>query len=69
MRGNMIERYARLPIDSPRQIILIVALLTLVISPSILNVEFETDALSNVEFETDVLLIVEFETEELEIVE
>ncbi len=43
MRGNMIERYARLPIDSPRQIILIVALLTLVISPSILNVEFETD--------------------------
>jgi predicted RND superfamily exporter protein len=43
MRDNMIERYARLPIDSPRQIILIVALLTLVISPSILNVEFETD--------------------------
>ncbi|MCH2431614.1 MAG: efflux RND transporter permease subunit [Candidatus Poseidoniia archaeon] len=39
----MIERYARLPIDSPRQIILFVALFTLIISPFILQVQFETD--------------------------
>ena len=43
MQGNMIERYARLPIDSPRQIILFVALFTLIISPFILQVQFETD--------------------------
>ncbi len=43
MQGTMIERYARLPIDSPRQIILLVAIFTLFISPSIFNVEFETD--------------------------
>ena len=39
----MIERYARLPIESPRQIVVIVALLTLVLSPFILQVEFATD--------------------------
>ena len=39
----MLERYARLPIDSPRQIILVVALITLIISPFILQVEFSTD--------------------------
>ena len=43
MQGSMIERYARLPIDSPRQIILFVALFTLIISPFILQVNFETD--------------------------
>ena len=43
MRGIMIERYARLPIDSPRQILIFVALFTLIISPQILKVEFETD--------------------------
>ena len=43
MQGSMIERYARLPIDSPRQIILFVALFTLIISPFILQVEFATD--------------------------
>ena len=43
MQGSMLERYARLPIDSPRQIILGVAILTLLISPNILNVDFETD--------------------------
>ena len=43
MQGNMIERYARLPIDSPRQIIFFVALFTLIISPFILQVNFETD--------------------------
>ena len=43
MQGNMLERYARLPIDSPRQIILFVALFTLIISPFILQVQFETD--------------------------
>ena len=43
MQGNMIERYARLPIDSPRQIILFVALFTIIISPFILQVQFETD--------------------------
>ena len=39
----MLERYARLPIDSPRQIILVVALVTLIISPFIMKVEFSTD--------------------------
>ena len=39
----MLERYARLPIDSPRQIILVVALVTLFISPFVLKVEFSTD--------------------------
>ena len=39
----MLERYARLTIDSPRQIILAVALVTLIISPFILKVEFSTD--------------------------
>jgi len=39
----MIERYARLPIDSPRQIILFVALITILLSPFILQVQFETD--------------------------
>ena len=39
----MLERYARLPIDSPRQIILAVALVTLIISPFIMKVEFSTD--------------------------
>ena len=39
----MIERYARLPIESPRQIVVIVALLTLVLSPFLLQVEFATD--------------------------
>jgi len=39
----MLERYARLPIDSPRSIILIVVLLTLVAFPSLLKVEFATD--------------------------
>lgn len=39
----MLERYARLPIDSPRQIILVVALVTLIISPFVLKVEFSTD--------------------------
>ena len=39
----MLERYARLPIDSPRQIILVVALITLIISPFVLKVEFSTD--------------------------
>jgi len=39
----MLERYARLPIDSPRQIILVVALITLFISPFVLKVEFSTD--------------------------
>ena len=39
----MLERYARLTIDSPRQIILAVALITLIISPFILKVEFSTD--------------------------
>jgi len=43
MQGNMIERYARLPIDSPRQIILFVALITILLSPFILQVQFETD--------------------------
>ncbi len=43
MQGNMIERYARLPIDSPRQIILVVALVTAILSPFILSVKFETD--------------------------
>ena len=43
MQGSMIERYAKLPIDSPRQIILFVALFTLIISPFILQVNFETD--------------------------
>ena len=39
----MLERYARLTIDSPRQIILAVALVTLIISPFIFKVEFSTD--------------------------
>jgi len=39
----MLERYARLPIDSPRSIILIVVLLTLVAFPLLLKVEFATD--------------------------
>ena len=39
----MLERHARLPIDSPRQIILVVALITLIISPFVLKVEFSTD--------------------------
>ena len=39
----MLERYARLPIDSPRQIILVVALISLIISPFVLKVEFSTD--------------------------
>ncbi len=43
MQGNMIERYARLPIDSPRQIILVVALVTVILSPFLLSVKFETD--------------------------
>jgi len=40
---DMIERYARLPLESPRQIVVIVALLTLVLSPFLLQVEFATD--------------------------
>ena len=43
MQGSMLERYARLPIDSPRPIILVVVLLTLVAFPSLLKVEFATD--------------------------
>ena len=39
----MLERCARLPIDSPRPIIVIVVLLTLVASPLLLEVEFVTD--------------------------
>ncbi len=39
----MLERYARLPIDSPRPIIVVVALLTLIACPLILEVEFATD--------------------------
>ena len=39
----MLERYARLPIDSPRQIVLVVALVTLIVSPFLLRVEFSTD--------------------------
>mgnify|MGYP003305853249 FL=1 len=39
----MLERYARLPIDSPRPIIWVVALLTLVACPLLLEVEFATD--------------------------
>ena len=39
----MLERYARLPIDSPRQIVLVVALVTLIVSPFLLKVEFSTD--------------------------
>ena len=39
----MLERYARLPIDSPRPIIWGVALLTLVACPLLLEVEFATD--------------------------
>ena len=39
----MLERCARLPIDSPRPIIVIVVLLTLVASPLLLEVEFATD--------------------------
>ena len=39
----MLERYARLPIDSPRPIIWVVVLLTLVASPLLLEVEFATD--------------------------
>ena len=43
MQGSMLERYARLPIDSPRPIIWVVVLLTLVASPLLLEVEFATD--------------------------
>ena len=39
----MLERYARLPIDSPRPIIWVVVLLTLVACPLLLEVEFATD--------------------------
>ena len=39
----MLERYARLPIDSPRPIIVVVVLLTLIACPLILDVEFATD--------------------------
>ena len=41
MQGSMIERYARLPIDSPRQIILFVALFTINIYPFFLKFKFE----------------------------
>ena len=40
MQGSMLERYARLPIDSPRPIIWVVVLLTLVACPLLLEVEF-----------------------------
>ena len=43
MQESMLERYARLPIDSPRPIILVVVLLTLIAFPSLLKVEFATD--------------------------
>ena len=43
MQGSMLERYARLPIDSPRPIIGVVVLLTLFASPLLLEVEFATD--------------------------
>jgi len=39
----MLERYARLPIDSPRPIIVVVVLLTLIACPFLLKVEFATD--------------------------
>ncbi len=43
MQDSMLERYARLPIDSPRPIIWVVVLLTLVACPLLLEVEFATD--------------------------
>ena len=43
MQGNMLERYARLPIDSPKPIIVVVMLLTLIACPLMLKVEFATD--------------------------
>ncbi len=43
MQESMLERCARLPIDSPRTIILVVVLLTLLAFPSLLKVEFATD--------------------------
>ena len=43
MQGSMLERYARLPIDSPRPIIVVVVLLTLIACPFLLKVEFATD--------------------------
>ena len=43
MQESMLERYARLPIDSPRPIILVVVLITLIAVPSLLKVEFATD--------------------------
>ena len=43
MQESMLERYARLPIDSPTPIILVVVLLTLIAFPSLLKVEFATD--------------------------
>ena len=43
MQGSMLERYARLPIDSPRPIIIVVVLLTLIACPFLLKVEFATD--------------------------
>ena len=39
----MLERFSRLPIESPKPIIWIVALLTLIATPALLNVEFATD--------------------------
>ena len=39
----MLERFFRLPIETPKPIIWIVALLTLIATPALLNVEFATD--------------------------
>ena len=39
----MLKRYSRIPIDNPRQVIVAVSLLTLLVSPFILKVEFATD--------------------------
>ena len=43
MHHSMLKRYSRLSIENSRQIIVIVSLLTLIISPFIFKVEFATD--------------------------
>ena len=43
MSNSMLKRYSRIPIDNARQVIVVVALFTLMVSPFLLKVEFATD--------------------------
>ena len=43
MSHSMLKRYSRIPIDNSRQVIVVVVLLTLMLSPFLLKVEFATD--------------------------